>query len=103
MLDMTTTHDPVSPFDPDDFPLVDPFPPFSWVAPTDDVIAAMLADPDSNGPDVLADDCGHVAAFGTVHPMPCGVYLCPPCASAHDASGCLPCDADARACADPDD
>lgn len=75
-------------------PLVPPCPPFSWIAPTDAQVAALLADPLGDGPDVLADDCGHVAPYGLVTSTPCNLALCPDCHATHR---CPPCDADARA------
>lgn len=77
--------------------------PFSWAAPTDPQITAALADPLTDGPDVIADDCGHTTPWGLVVTTACGLRLCGDCASTHDATGCLPCDTDARACADADD
>lgn len=88
---------------PTDYPLDHALPMFSWVAPSDTQVQAMLADPLSDGPDVIADDCGHVAPYGLVIAAVCGLFLCYGCAAAHDGTGCRECDADARACADPDE
>jgi hypothetical protein len=92
--------DTASPFDPDTFPLVDPYPPFSWLRPDDAaVIACLDADSDADLA-VLADDCGHVEDYGSVTTTPCGLHLCWDCAATHT---CPACDADARDHADPDD
>lgn len=79
----TSTHNPA---DPNLFPLVDPYPPFSWVAPTDTDIAALLA---AGGDfEVIADDCGHVESYGLVETTPCGLRLCDACAATHTHPSC---------------
>jgi hypothetical protein len=94
VLYMTTDRpDTVTPFDPATFPLVDPYPPFSWFPPTDAaVIACLDADSDTDLA-VTADDCGHVEDYGSVVTTACGLRLCGEDAATHR---CPPCDADAR-------
>lgn len=79
---------PLSTFDPAAFPLVDPIPPFSWLRPTDADVAALLTDPLHDGPDVIADDCGHVTPYGLVEPTTCGLALCGDCAAGHTCPAC---------------
>jgi hypothetical protein len=81
----------VTTFDPATFPLVDPYPPFSWVRPTDAAVAALLDDDED--PQVLAE-CDHIALLGQVVSTQCDSYLCGDCAASHR---CRPCDADAYA------
>jgi hypothetical protein len=89
---MTTDHLPTLPA-PVDIPLDAGLPLFTWLRPSDAAVAALLADPLSDGPDVIADTCGHVAPYGLVTPTQCGLALCGDCHAEHT---CTPCDADAR-------
>lgn len=67
---------------------------FTWLRPTDAAVAALLADPLSDGPDVIADTCGHVAPYGLVVSTMCDLALCGDCYAEHTCSAC---DSDARA------
>lgn len=82
----------VTPFDPTDFPLVDPYPPFSWVRPSDAAVAALL---DADADDTLAvlADCLHVEDWAQVVTTSCGQHLCGDCYATHS---CPTCDSELR-------